>query len=69
MTTGPAAFVNGARNIPAVLRESYYRGSRLAVCPISPGYIMKRGDMASATSSSHPWPLLPGPPQPLFPSV
>ena len=61
MTTGPAAFVNGARNIPAVLRESWYRGARLSVCPVSPGYVMKHGDVASATSSSHPWPLLPGP--------
>lgn len=61
MTTGPAAFVNGARNIPAVLRESYYHGSHLAVCPVSPGYLMKRKDVALATSSSHLCPLLPGP--------
>lgn len=61
MTTGLAAFVNGPRNIPAVLRESYYRGSCLAVCPVSPGYVMKRKDVASATSSSHLCPLLPGP--------
>ena len=68
MTTGPAAFVNGPRNIPAVLRESYYHGSCLAVCPVSPGYVMKRKDVASATSSSHLCPLLLAL-QPLFPSV
>lgn len=61
MATGPVACVNGARNIPAVLWESYYHGSRLAVCPISPGYVMKLVDVASATSSSHLCALLSGP--------